>query len=99
MTRDEDDGNPDARVSQLALKVQTVDSRKSHVQHEATWRVRPFAAHELLRGPEALGPQANRLQQAFDGRTHAGIVINDEDGRRARGRHSCASTAGGRVRG
>jgi hypothetical protein len=31
MTRDEDDGNPDTRVSQLALKIQTADSGKSHV--------------------------------------------------------------------
>src|SRR6266550_4284797 len=44
MTGDEDDGNVDVRVSQLTLKVQTVDSRKPHIQDEATWSVRPFAA-------------------------------------------------------
>src|SRR6266478_5802653 len=65
MTGDEDDGNPDARVGQLALKVQSVDSRKSHVQNQATWPIRPLAAQELLRGPEGLGPQANRLQHAL----------------------------------
>src|SRR2546427_10269816 len=44
MPGDEDDRNLDARVSQLALKVQTVDSRKSYVQNKATWSVRPLAA-------------------------------------------------------
>src|SRR4029077_5066880 len=29
--------NPNARVDQLVLKVQTVDSRKSHIQNQATW--------------------------------------------------------------
>src|SRR5713226_3064765 len=44
MPGDEDDGNPDARIRQLALKVQTVHTRKSHVQNKATWPVRPLAA-------------------------------------------------------
>src|SRR6266849_7731385 len=98
MPGDEDDGNLDARVSQLALKVQPVDSGKSHVQTKATWPVRPLAAQELLRRPEGLGPQAHRLQQALDGRTHSGIVINDEHRGSACGRHSCASTLLGRVK-
>ena len=44
MTGDEDDGNLDTRVSQLTLKVQTVDSGKSHVQDQATWPIRPLAS-------------------------------------------------------
>src|SRR6266851_3856273 len=44
MTGDEDNGNADARVSQLALKVQTIDTRKSHVQNKATWPIRSVAA-------------------------------------------------------
>src|SRR5207253_837408 len=43
MPGDEDDGNPDARIRQLALKVQAVDARKSHVQNQATWPVRTLA--------------------------------------------------------
>src|SRR5713226_5154110 len=93
MPGDEDDGNLDARISQLALKVQTVDSRKSHVENKATWPVRPLAAQELLRRPEGLGTQANRLQEALDRRTHSGIVIKDEHRWSASGRHSSASTA------
>src|SRR6266446_1135972 len=44
MTSDEDDGDLDARVSQLALKVQAVDARKAHVQNKAAWPVRPLSA-------------------------------------------------------
>src|SRR5467141_3409815 len=44
MTGNEDDGNLDARVSQLALKVQAADSRKAHVQNKATWPIRPLVA-------------------------------------------------------
>src|SRR5216684_9029943 len=57
MASDENNGNADARISQLALKVQTVDSRKSHIQNQAIWAVLAFAAKELLRRPEALGTQ------------------------------------------
>src|SRR6266849_6272501 len=55
MTGNEDDGNLDARVNQLALKVQAADSRKAHVQNKATWPIRPLAAWELLRRPVGLG--------------------------------------------
>src|ERR1017187_1619534 len=44
MAGDKDDGNPDSGVNQLALKIQTVDSGKSHVQDQAAWPVRPLAA-------------------------------------------------------
>src|SRR5205814_877427 len=47
VTGDEDDGNAQAGVSQLALKIQTVNSRKSYVQNQAAWTVRPLAAQEI----------------------------------------------------
>src|SRR5271156_131305 len=40
MTSDEDDGNADAGISQLPLKIQTIDSRKSHVENKTTRPVR-----------------------------------------------------------
>ena len=55
MTGDENDGDPEARVSQLALKLEAVDSRKSHVQHKTAWAVRPLAGQKFLRRPEGLG--------------------------------------------
>src|ERR1700730_3749851 len=51
---DEDDGNLNADISQLALELQTVDPRESDVENEATWPIRPLAAQELLRGSESL---------------------------------------------
>src|SRR6266550_9600135 len=47
MPGDEDDGNPDARIRQLALKVQAVDARKSHVQNQATWSVRTQSSSSI----------------------------------------------------
>src|SRR5580700_9090932 len=44
MARDEDYGNRNTRVGQLALKIQAINSRKSHVQNQATWSVRWLAA-------------------------------------------------------
>src|SRR5271156_1353319 len=79
MAGDKDDGDPDSGVSQLALKIQTVDSRKSHVQDKETGPVGPFAAQKLLRRAESLGPQANRPQQALDGGTYQVIVIDDKN--------------------
>src|SRR5437588_12143108 len=80
MPGDEDDGDPDARVNQLVLKVQAVDSRESYVQNQATWTIWPFAAEEFLRRPEGLGTQAHRLQHALDGGANQVIVIDDENG-------------------
>src|ERR1700745_1855009 len=99
MTGGEDDGNVNARVRQLALKVQTVHSRKSHVQDKTTWRVRAVAAQERFRGSESLGTQANRLQHAVDGGAHQVVIIDDEDyGGGGLGLHSHASASMGRVR-
>src|ERR1022692_303943 len=98
MTGDEDDGNPDARIRQLALKVQTADAGKPHVQNKATWSFPPLAAQELLRRPEGLGTQADRLQHALDGRTHQGIVINDEYCGSGCRRHSGVSDVAGKVK-
>src|SRR3989442_7497530 len=51
-----------------------------------------------MRRPEGLGPQVHRFQQPLDGRTHSGIVINDEHRGCACGYHSFASTLVGRVK-
>src|ERR1700682_4149812 len=85
---DEDDRNAQAGVSQLALKIQTVNSRKSYVQNQAAWTVGPLAAQEILRRCEGLRLQAHRLQHALDSRAHQVIVINDEYGGRTCWRHS-----------
>ena len=78
MTSDEDYGNLDAGLSQLLLKIQTVDSRKSYVENKTTRSVRALTAQELLCRPEGLGPKAHRLQQALNGRTNEVVVVNDE---------------------
>jgi hypothetical protein len=54
MTGDKDDGDLDARVSQLALKVETVDSRKADVQNQAIWPILSLVTQKLLRRSESL---------------------------------------------
>ena len=44
MTGNEDDGDLDARVSQLVLKVETADARKAYVQNQATRPIWSLAA-------------------------------------------------------
>src|SRR5271163_2791546 len=98
MTSDEDDGNLHARVSQFMLKVETVDSGKTYVQNQATGHIRAVAAQEVFRGAEGFRAQARGFQQARDGYTHTGIVINDEHGGCGCGRHSIASILVGKVK-
>src|SRR5258708_26131811 len=98
MTGDKDNGNPNARLSQLALKIQTAESGEPHVQNKATWPIRPLAAYELLRRREGLGTQANRLQHPTDGSAHQIVVIDYVHGRGRCRRHSSASAWLGRLR-
>ena len=78
MPRDEDDGNADAGISQLPLKIQTIDPGKSDVENKTTWPIREIRRQEFLRRPKGLGAQAHRLQQALNGRANQVVVINDE---------------------
>src|ERR1700733_4493490 len=75
MTGNEDDWNMNTRVSQLALEVQAVHSRKSHVQNKATGRVRTGEKQKFLSCPEAFRSKAHRHTQTLNGRTHSRIVI------------------------
>src|SRR6185369_9309677 len=97
MTGDEDDGNPDACVGQLVLKVQTADSREPHVQNQTTWAVRPRTAQELLWCSEGLGTQTHRFKHALDGRSDRVIVVNHEHCGSGCRRHSFASLLVGRL--
>jgi hypothetical protein len=56
VTGDEDDGDSDARVSQLALQVETVDSGKAHVQDKAARPVRWLVAQEFFCRPKGCAP-------------------------------------------
>src|SRR5467141_2612690 len=56
VTGDEDDGDSDARVSQLALQVETVNSGKAHVQDKAAWPFRWLVAQEFFRRPKGCAP-------------------------------------------
>src|SRR5271169_1629065 len=98
MTGDEDDGNLDARVGQLPLKVQAAHALKSHIQDKATWPLWMLAPQELLRRCEGFGTQAHRFKHAVDSITHRGIVIDDEHGGSICERHSSASDLVGRVK-
>src|SRR6266446_7988902 len=98
VTGDENDGHLDSGVTQLALKVQTIDARKTHVQDKAAWSVRLLVAQKFFRRLKGCAPQPRRFQQSLDGRTHTGIVINDEHCGSICSRHSGASALVGRLK-
>src|SRR5438270_634368 len=56
MSGDENDWNSDARVSQVALQVETVDAWKAHVQDKAAWTVRWLVAQKFFRRPKGCAP-------------------------------------------
>src|SRR5216684_3853860 len=64
VTGDEDDGDLDARVSQLALKVQAVDARKAHIHNEdrgGVCGVHSCASTLLGRAKRKLAPRGELL--------------------------------------
>ena len=97
MTGDEDDGKLDARLRQLVLDIEPADARKPHVKDQAARTIRALAAEELAGALERLGPQPDRFQQALYRHAHVGVVIDDEHGGSARGRHCRVSPSLGRV--
>src|SRR5258708_6964686 len=56
MTGDENDGNVDSCISQLALQVEAVRSGKAHVQNKAAWSVWWFVAQKFFRRPKGCAP-------------------------------------------
>src|SRR6266446_6467027 len=52
MTGDEDDGDSNARVSQLTLQVEAVDAGKAHIQDETAWPLRWLAAQIFFCRPK-----------------------------------------------
>src|SRR5260221_1195798 len=56
MTGDENDGNVDSCICQLALQVETVDSGKAHVQNKTAWSVQWFVAQKFFRRPNGYAP-------------------------------------------
>jgi hypothetical protein len=56
MTGNKDDRDLDTRVSQLALKVQSIDAGKVYIQNQATWAFRSLVAQEFFRRPKGFGP-------------------------------------------
>lgn len=48
MPRDEHDGNPDVRLCQLGLEIETAQSWKANIEYQAVRYVRVLAVQELL---------------------------------------------------
>ena len=49
---DEDDRNPYAGLHELVLKLESANSRKPHIEYQATRGLRPLCFQEFQRGPE-----------------------------------------------
>src|SRR6202040_3827844 len=79
MAGDEDDGNPDVRFRQFALKVQPAHARQAYVEYEAARRVRSRDPQEIGGRIEYLDFEANRTKEAAERRTHRRVVVDDEN--------------------
>jgi Outer membrane efflux protein len=78
MTGDEDDGDRDAGLGQLTLEIEAAQSRQSHIQNEASRRVRTLAAQEFLGGRERLHAETDRSDETPERVANRPVVIDDE---------------------
>ena len=76
---DENDRNLNIGFGELALQVESADSRQPDIEDEATGHVRKLACEELLRGPEQFDLQTHGADKALDCAPHRGIVIDNEN--------------------
>jgi hypothetical protein len=78
---DEDDRDLDVRLGELGLKVEAADTGQPDVEHQATRDVGLAGLEELGRRSEHLDLHPHRRQQAPQGVTDGGVVVDDVDDR------------------
>src|SRR5439155_16474255 len=76
MGSDEDDGNVNVGICQLALEIKPTYARQPDVQYQATRCIGTFATQELLSRAEQLNLQSYRLDESLDRPTNRRIVIH-----------------------
>src|SRR5439155_17453767 len=76
MGSDEDDGNVNVGICQLALEIKPTYARQPDIQYQATGRIGTFATQELLSRAEQLDLQSYRLEEPLDCPTNRWIVIH-----------------------
>jgi hypothetical protein len=59
------------------LQIETVESGKRNVQHQATWNSYGWAAEKFLRGNERLHIEALMAKQQFERFANRDVVIDD----------------------
>src|ERR1700737_732859 len=77
--RDEENRNADVGLVQLTLKIDSADSRQSHVEDQTARNLRSVSREEFGRRSERFHWQADRSQQAPDGVPDGGIIVHNEN--------------------
>jgi hypothetical protein len=61
------------------LQIETIESGKGNVQHQATWNSYGWAAEKFLRGNERLHIEALMAKQELERLANRDVIIDDED--------------------
>jgi hypothetical protein len=77
---DEDDRKLPLRCRQLALKIKTALTGQSHVENQAGGASRRIGLEKVGNGREELRVDTDRPQQASNGRTKIGIIVDNQNG-------------------
>ena len=81
MGSDENDGDVNVGICQLALEIKPTYSWQPDIQHQTTGCVGTLAAQELLSRAEKLHLQSYRLDEPLDRPTNRWIVIHYKNDR------------------
>src|SRR4029078_4561697 len=78
MPGDEDDRNVNVYLSELALQIETTQSRHSHVEYQTSRNIRSRALQQLLRRSKCLNPKSHRSHETLQRLAYPFIIIDDE---------------------
>src|SRR5262245_64128225 len=79
MRRNEDDGNPAWRRTQLSLELQAADSRQSEVDQQTRRRLQAVCLQKVLCGGKRLNLEPDRPHEALQRLTHRFVVVHNRD--------------------
>src|SRR6185369_14678410 len=65
-------------LRQFSLKIETAESRKTHIENEATGHIRQFCLEKFLSRLKRLTTQSHGFDQLLYSRAHRRVVIDHE---------------------
>src|SRR5215204_1588332 len=78
MTGDEDDRNMNVCLGEIALEIETTQSRHSYVEYQTGRHVGARAFQKLVGRRECLNAESHRSDETLQRLTYRFIIVNDE---------------------